>query len=81
MEMKQMQPTITAQTTQQTAQTPFDPTICFTCFGDYVEALLGIEQAEGPEVAFSLSKSLRIFACMGLSQTPPPTRGVGHGLW
>lgn len=37
MEMKQMQPTITAQTTQQTERTPFDPTICFTCFGDYVE--------------------------------------------
>lgn len=70
MEMKQMQPTITAQTTQQTAQTPFDPTICFTCFGDYVEALLGIEQAEGPEVAFSAFKILADFCLYGIEPDP-----------
>lgn len=54
------------QTTQQTAQTPFDPTVCFTCFGDYVEALLGIEQAEGPEVAFSAFKILADFCLYGI---------------
>ena len=70
MEMKQTQPTITAQTTQQTAQTPFDPTICFTCFGDYVEALLGIEQAEGPEVAFSAFKILADFCLYGIEPDP-----------
>ena len=70
------------QTTQQTAPTPFDPTICFTCFGDYVEALLGIEQAEGPEVAFSAFKILAdICLYRGWSQPPPLIRGDGHGPW
>lgn len=58
------------QTTQQTAPTPFDPTICFTCFGDYVEALLGIEQAEGPEVAFSAFKILADFCLYGIEPDP-----------
>ena len=63
------------QTTQQTAPTPFDPTICFTCFGDYVEALLGIEQAEGPEVAFSAFKILADFCLYGIEPDP-----VGLGM-
>lgn len=58
------------QTTPQTTQTPFDPTICFTCFGDYVEALLGIEQAEGPEVAFSAFKILADFCLYGIEPDP-----------
>ena len=59
-----------APTTPQTAQTPFDPTVCFTCFGDYVEALLGIEQAEGPEVAFSAFKILADFCLYGIEPDP-----------
>ena len=67
------------QTTQQTAQTPFDPTICFTCFGDYVEALLGIEQAEGAEVAFSAFKILADFCLYGIE--PDPDKNPWGWAW
>ena len=52
------QATTATQTATQAEQTVYDRSICFTCFRDYVDALLGIEQTAGAETAFSEFKIL-----------------------
>lgn len=58
------------QTAPQVERRPYDPTVCFTFFGDYVDALLGIEQTEGAEAAFSAFKILADYCLYGVEPAP-----------
>lgn len=53
----------------------FDRTVCFTCFGDYVDTLDTIAEQSGPEIALPPLRFWRIIACTALSQTREQTRG------
>lgn len=70
MTMKELQMTPAPQTVQQTEQKIYDRSICFTCFRDYVDALLGIEQAAGAETAFSAFKILADYCLYGIDPDP-----------
>lgn len=70
MEKKQSPMTPAPQTAPQVERRPYDPTVCFTFFGDYVDALLGIEQTEGAEAAFSAFKILADYCLYGVEPAP-----------
>lgn len=48
----------------------FDRTVCFTCFGDYVDTLDTIAEQSGPEIAYAAFEILADYCLYGIEPDP-----------
>lgn len=80
--MNDKKKTAPAQTPEQTTtpeNVPFDRSVCFTCFGDYVDTLKMIAAQQGPETAYAAFEILADFCLYGIE--PDPERNPWGLVW
>lgn len=60
----------TAPAQNPTAKAAFDRTVCFTCFGDYVDTLKMIAAQQGAEIAYAAFEILADYCLYGIEPDP-----------